>query len=183
MQQSFAVAGSFQCESNIDYFLTTFFHSSIAGLWVARICADHFEEVTIVEPEGWLGTEEGSSPVYDKNGDYVESSRVHGRSRVEQYTAAHSEQTVFSVSASSDETLLVEVFQPLALQALKKLFPGFEEKVKEFNGRFVGLAKPAAGRLLTTSTLPKASRQPNSTCTPTADTSCASRYIYTLTAE
>ena len=152
-------------------------------MWVARICADHFEEVIIVEPEAWLDTEEGSSPVYDRNGDYIESSRVHGRSRVEQYTAAHSEQTVFSVSASSDETLLVPVFQPLALQALKKLFPGFEEKVKEFHGRFVvGPANHVAGQLLIIYTLPKASHQPNSTYTHTAVTSCAFRYIYTLTA-
>lgn len=63
---------------------------SIAGLWAARICADHFEKVIIVEPEAWLDTDEGRTPVYDSNGDYIESSRVHARTRVEQYTAAHS---------------------------------------------------------------------------------------------
>lgn len=63
---------------------------SVAGLWAARICADHFEEVIIVEPEAWLGTEEGKSPVYDTDGVYVESNRVHARARAEQYTAPHS---------------------------------------------------------------------------------------------
>ena len=65
------------------------FRHSIAGLWAARICADHFEEVIIVEPEEWLGTEEGATPVYDKNGDYIDSRRVHARTRVEQYGASH----------------------------------------------------------------------------------------------
>ena len=32
---------------------------SIAGLAAARVCHDHFERVIIIEPEGWLSTEEG----------------------------------------------------------------------------------------------------------------------------
>lgn len=61
----------------------------MAGLWTARICADHFEEVLIIEPEEWLDSEEGVSPIYDQSGVYIESRRTSTRTRVEQYTAAH----------------------------------------------------------------------------------------------
>ena len=62
---------------------------SISGLWAARICADHFENVVIIEPEAWLDTDEGTSPIYDGSGVYIESRRTKTRARVEQYTAAH----------------------------------------------------------------------------------------------
>ena len=62
---------------------------SISGLWAARICADHFENVAIIEPEAWLDTDEGTSPIYDGNGVYIESRKKKTRARVEQYTAAH----------------------------------------------------------------------------------------------
>ena len=54
------------------------------------MCADHFEDVLIVEPEEWLGTEEGSSPVYNAEGQKV-VDKIHERTRVLQYDVLHSE--------------------------------------------------------------------------------------------
>lgn len=57
---------------------------SIAGLWAARIAADHFEEVLVVEPEHWVGTDLGTSNVYNAEGErIVEEKPV--RTRVMQY--------------------------------------------------------------------------------------------------
>lgn len=61
---------------------------SIAGLWTARVCADHFEDVLIIEPEEWLGTEEGSRAIYDANG-LKKAGEVHDRTRVPQYNMLH----------------------------------------------------------------------------------------------
>ena len=63
---------------------------SISGLWAARICADHFENVAIIEPEAWLDSEEGMSAIYDSNGTYINARRTKARTRVEQYTSARS---------------------------------------------------------------------------------------------
>ncbi|KAH8117861.1 hypothetical protein DFH11DRAFT_1503246 [Phellopilus nigrolimitatus] len=93
---------------------------SIAGLWTARIAADHFEDVLIVEPEAWVHTEEGQSNTCDKAGEYVESSREHVRTRVMQYDADHT-------------------FQPIALDALRKLFPDADEEIKSSDARIVPL--------------------------------------------
>lgn len=70
-------------QSHIYYF------ASIAGLWTARVLADHFEDVLIVEPEEWLSTEEGKSGVYNALGEAIEDARIHKRSRVFQYTSIH----------------------------------------------------------------------------------------------
>ncbi|THU91062.1 hypothetical protein K435DRAFT_841195 [Dendrothele bispora CBS 962.96] len=54
---------------------------SIAGLLAARVCHDHFERVVVVEPEGWLSTEDGVQ---------VESwEQKYKRARVIQYTSVH----------------------------------------------------------------------------------------------
>ncbi|THH06443.1 hypothetical protein EW145_g4086 [Phellinidium pouzarii] len=89
---------------------------SIAGLWTARIAADHFEDVAVVEPEPWLATEEGQSNTFDADGTPIESRRENIRTRVMQYTSVH-------------------IFQPLALLALRKLFPNVDEEVKNADGR------------------------------------------------
>ena len=60
---------------------------SIAGLWAARACLDHFEDVVIVEPEAWLGTDIGGKPPYNEIGT-LQGER-HERARVLQYNAAH----------------------------------------------------------------------------------------------
>ncbi|KAK7453568.1 hypothetical protein VKT23_011845 [Stygiomarasmius scandens] len=75
---------------------------SLAGLLTARICADHFEKVYIVEPEAWVFTSE--------EGVQVESwKQKNKRTRVMQYYSAHG-------------NLLPVTF------GLKKLFPDFERE-------------------------------------------------------
>jgi hypothetical protein len=78
---------------------------SIAGLWAARVCADHFSKVIIVDPEAWLVTEEGMRDRHRQQGS-------RKRSRVPQYTSLH-------------------LYQPFSLMALRKLFPNFD---REFEG-------------------------------------------------
>ncbi|KLO08762.1 hypothetical protein SCHPADRAFT_944175 [Schizopora paradoxa] len=89
---------------------------SIAGLWTARICADHFEDVLIVEPEAWLATEDGIAPVFDENGDRIKLTPEHQRTRLHQVFGAH-------------------VFQILTLTVLRHLFPNFDEELLKRNGR------------------------------------------------
>jgi hypothetical protein len=63
--------------------------SSIAGLYVARVCADHFERVIVVESEEWLATEEGTAPVCDEKGNMYCEERRHERTRVMQTDVLH----------------------------------------------------------------------------------------------
>lgn len=58
---------------------------SIAGLWTARVAADHFEDVLVIEPEEWVGSELGRSNPFDANGDRIEEN-APPRTRVMQYT-------------------------------------------------------------------------------------------------
>ena len=58
---------------------------SIAGLWSARAATNHFEDVLIVEPEAWVGLEDGTSDSYDAHGDCV-LEEAPPRTRVMQYT-------------------------------------------------------------------------------------------------
>lgn len=62
---------------------------SIAGLWAARICADHFEKVLVIEPEEWTVSEEAGEGLYDKDGVRRDGSRGYQRKRVLQYNAVH----------------------------------------------------------------------------------------------
>lgn len=89
---------------------------SIAGLWAARICADHFEDVLIVEPEAWLATDDGFAPVFDENGDKLESAPAHQRTRLHQYFGAH-------------------LFQILSFMALRHIFPNFDEELQKRDGK------------------------------------------------
>ncbi|KAI5116397.1 hypothetical protein M0805_005865 [Coniferiporia weirii] len=89
---------------------------SIAGLWAARVAADHFEDVVVVEPEAWTATEEGKGNTFSAEGAPIDSQREHVRTRVMQYTSVH-------------------VFQPLALYALRKLFPNADQEVRNADGR------------------------------------------------
>ncbi|KLO08766.1 hypothetical protein SCHPADRAFT_944179 [Schizopora paradoxa] len=89
---------------------------SIAGLWAARICADHFEYVAIVDPEAWLATDDGITPLYDDKGDKLVDTPHHPRTRLHQYFAGH-------------------VFWNLTLLALRRLFPDFDEELLKRDGR------------------------------------------------
>ena len=69
-----------------------FIRYSIAGLWAARVCADHFEDVLIVEPETWLAEEVGRTPrySYSTGEEKARSSEPEKRrSRVMQYRSTH----------------------------------------------------------------------------------------------
>ncbi|KAI5119728.1 hypothetical protein M0805_008658 [Coniferiporia weirii] len=102
---------------------------SIAGLWTARVCADHFEDVVIIEPEAWLATERARSNLFDERGEKArvqvaangpdadaDSGGHTTRTRVPQYRAQH-------------------VFQPMVLQALRQFFPTIEDDIKQADGR------------------------------------------------
>ncbi|KAH8116326.1 hypothetical protein DFH11DRAFT_1506179 [Phellopilus nigrolimitatus] len=97
---------------------------SIAGLFTARICADHFEDVLIIEPEAWLETKEGRTAVYDEKGAYIESRREHKRTRVEQYLRLHLE-----------KKWILSAFLPVIIMALKHLAADFEENMRRSDGR------------------------------------------------
>ncbi|KAF5371191.1 hypothetical protein D9758_004304 [Tetrapyrgos nigripes] len=74
---------------------------SFAGLLTARVCADHFEKVYIIEPEAWLCTEDAVK---------VESwTQKNKRARVMQYYSTHGN--------------LVPVSE-----GLKRLFPGLKDE-------------------------------------------------------
>ncbi|KAF8577661.1 hypothetical protein K439DRAFT_1396445 [Ramaria rubella] len=88
---------------------------SLGGLFSARVCSDHFENVVIVEPEEWLATPEGYIDRHrERTSDGLPAQK---RSRVPQYTANHT-------------------FQPFAVFALRKWFPKYDLEVKKTNGRF-----------------------------------------------
>ena len=65
-------------------------YSSIAGLWSARVAADHFEEVIIVEPETWLA-DSGKGNLYNAEGIPIFEGEAPSRARVAQYPFVHSE--------------------------------------------------------------------------------------------
>ena len=61
---------------------------SISGLWAARVCADHFEDVLIIEPEKWVAEESGRTPLYGDDGEKF-TTDFHKRTRVMQYRSTH----------------------------------------------------------------------------------------------
>ena len=61
---------------------------SVTGLWAARLCADHFEDVVIVEPEAWLSSEEARTAPFNEKGEKNFDGK-RSRTRVMQYTSAH----------------------------------------------------------------------------------------------
>ncbi|KIJ35409.1 hypothetical protein M422DRAFT_262371 [Sphaerobolus stellatus SS14] len=60
--------------------------TSISGLLIARICSDHFENVTIIEPEEWLLTEERLNPNPDQI--FIMKTISNPRARIPQWPAA-----------------------------------------------------------------------------------------------
>lgn len=83
------VCGGRYAQFVLIYSLVRQFCLSISGLWSARVCADHFTDVIIVEPESWVNTEMGKSDIYNATGERVLQEKQHVRSRVMQYVAVH----------------------------------------------------------------------------------------------
>ena len=76
---------------------------SIGGLLTARVCADHFERVVVVEPEAWTFTDEARDPPRDIVRDVEKDSTKYrtvqsSRSRVYQYGSIHGACTRASLS-------------------------------------------------------------------------------------
>lgn len=63
--------------------------NSIAGLWTARVCADHFEDILIIEPESWANGYTGTEALYDENGERKGDVSTIPRQRVMQYNSSH----------------------------------------------------------------------------------------------
>lgn len=64
---------------------------SVAGLWTARVAADHFEDVLVIESEAWVGADAGKANAYDVDGVQINGQGEQVRSRIPQYTAVHGE--------------------------------------------------------------------------------------------
>lgn len=95
----------------VNFFLSLTTHRlncprSLAGLFAARVLADHYQHVLIVEPEEWVTTEEGLQHDHSKK-----------RTRVPQYAYMHGYQ----------------VFLGLALQSM--FGDAFEEELRRAGGR------------------------------------------------
>ncbi|KAF8811473.1 hypothetical protein BYT27DRAFT_7089460 [Phlegmacium glaucopus] len=75
---------------------------SISGVVTARVCHDHFERVLIIEPEGWLFTDDGMPT--------QAWTQKNTRTRVMQYRSSHGP------------------IQIMGFLGLKRLFPSFEKE-------------------------------------------------------
>ncbi|KZV82244.1 hypothetical protein EXIGLDRAFT_755064 [Exidia glandulosa HHB12029] len=118
---------------------------SFAGLFTARVCADHFERVIVVEPEAWTFTDEAKAlPAFStrevKGDTAVYNTIAHKRSRIYQYTAIH-------------------VYQAPLLLFARKAFAGFDAIARSWgfliapsakNVSFSGYAVPEPKRFGTT---------------------------------
>lgn len=83
---------------------------SISGLLAARVCADHFEDVIMVEAENWVTTSSGHA------GSHRQNPTPHRRTHVAQYNAAH-------------------IYQPLLVMSLLRWFPNFVDEIQKMGGR------------------------------------------------
>lgn len=114
---------------------------SLGGLFAARVCADHFEKVVVVEPDAWTFTSEAREPARFGTRTVTSSTATystvdHKRSRIYQYSAIH-------------------VYQAILLRFARKAFPGFDAIAKSWgmmvrgantnlsiNGHFVRVPEP-----------------------------------------
>lgn len=88
------------------------FHFSISGLLSARVCANHFENVIIVEPEQWVAVGEKGLENHHKDPDAPK------RSRVAQYDAYHH-------------------FHSIMTLAMQEMFSTFEQAMEKVGARLV----------------------------------------------
>lgn len=104
---------------------------SIAGLWTARVCADHFEDVLVIEPEVWTNGDKGMDALYDENGERKDGVSTTPRQRVVQYNSSHGKGSHL-FQRQSDVAL---GFQPIHLRGLRRLFPEFDKEAKKTDAR------------------------------------------------
>ncbi|KIM27239.1 hypothetical protein M408DRAFT_330146 [Serendipita vermifera MAFF 305830] len=88
---------------------------SITGLLAARVCADHFERVVILEADEGADTEFPAA---------AESKRD-----------AHGNLNYVSRRARVAQTFEIHLYQPFALLALRRLIPDFDESFIDAGGR------------------------------------------------
>ncbi|EJD37346.1 hypothetical protein AURDEDRAFT_173620 [Auricularia subglabra TFB-10046 SS5] len=98
--------------------LLVYLSTLVSGLFAARVCADHFDKVVVVEPEAWTFGQEAREPAnfdtrHFQGNSATYNTFTHRRSRVYQYTAVH-------------------IYQVLLLWFLRRLFPGFDEHAKQW---------------------------------------------------
>lgn len=106
--------------------------NSIAGLWTARVCADHFEDVLVIEPELWTGEDgESMEALYDENGERKDGVSATPRQRVMQYNSSHGKDSHL-MQRYSDAAL---GFQPIQLRGLRRLFPEADKEIKKTDAR------------------------------------------------
>ncbi|GJJ09112.1 hypothetical protein Clacol_003334 [Clathrus columnatus] len=84
---------------------------SISGLFTARICANHFKKVLVIDPEKWITTEQGLQ-------DHHRDLDPPKRSRVAQYLAYHH-------------------FPLWITTAMEKMFPTFEQELQRAGGKLI----------------------------------------------
>jgi hypothetical protein len=125
----------------------------------ARVCADHFENVIIIDSEEWLASEEGVSAVCDDKGNMYPRTGQHRRSRVAQYGSFHGERnsTKFDEIADSRSALGYLV---LLTNALRALFPEFDGEMAKRNVMYVRCSFPSRQRPFMLLVIQISTRQP-----------------------
>lgn len=68
---------------------------SLAGLMAARVCADHFEKILVVDPEPCLSEDAAGEGLKTFNTDAVSTDKK--RSRIPQYDATHGQLLAYGV--------------------------------------------------------------------------------------
>lgn len=113
---------------------------SFAGLFTARVCADHFSRVIVVEPDAFTFTEEAKSgapfvsrTINDKTGPY--KTLAHKRSRVYQYASTHGATGLLLVQRSVTDAMHA-VVQVLLTRFLRAVFPDFDSRAKSSGIRY-----------------------------------------------
>lgn len=113
---------------------------SLAGLWTARVCADHFERVLVIDPDLGIHTNEDSAnTVRYPEVKYVGEDRlrapVNRHGHVAHYNSLHGKQSHF-VLRNASYRLRHTAYQVFGLLALRKCFAGWDELFRSAGGLY-----------------------------------------------
>lgn len=98
-------------------------HKRIAGLWAARAASDHFENVIIIEPEAWAGSELGKSNPFSAKGTRIQANNTPPRTRISQYTnALHCKYDLFTISETHTD-LIHRSVSACCVSGIEEVFP------------------------------------------------------------